>query len=452
MKTIVITLLAIICSLQVQAVKIKLGDAIKKRQIQVIATGNGGYSGKALKISATNRTNYKLEIEVDEGTIFQSADEAEQDLMVTKEEVFVLHPRGKTVTSLFTMCIQSHNMSPAMGALFTFNRIAKGDLLKLAELINQQDYQNSSAQSAVWAITDGASIEEIYGSDTGMVRKLAEVVGPARNIPVSHFNYTPRVHQITSIKTSMECLVPDYVDGVALRAYEKESGRMVRELFKDQSFKPGFYQFKGGINHTLGDSVAFVLKLETADKVIAEKVATINDVVPKLQLMPETFVSFDLPKETVIRGGIYDKEDNLYVLLADKKKLMAGFNRIDFIKSRDLPLDKEYFFKVKDMEGNTIVTQEFHLNTADKKTYKNITKRGTYRFKMDEGMIDLKLAIYDQTDRIVWVIFHNSRMTKGMKNIPYVFQHRQGPDAPFTIKLTGKDGTIIRQKCIVNCN
>ena len=451
MRTIIFAITLILLGLQVKAAKVKLAEAIKKRQIQIIAKGNGGHQGPVLKILATNRTNYNLEVEVDAGSIFQSADDAEQDLMVTKDEVFVLRPRGKTNANLFAMCIQSHNMSPALGALFTFNRTAKGDLLKLAQLISEKNYQNSTAQSAVWSITNGGSIEEIYGSDTGMVRKLAEIVGPARNIPLTQFNYTPRVHQITTIKTSIECLVPDYADGVALRAYEKSSGRMVRELFADKSFKPGFYQFKGGINHTLGDSAEFILKLETTEKVIAEKVATIRDEVPKLQKMPETFVSFDLPSETVIRGGIYDDKDNLYVLLADKKKLLAGFNRIDFIKSRDLPLDKKYFFKVKNMEGKTIVTQEFHLDNADKKNYRTITKRGTYKFKMQDGMINLKLAVYDRNNRIVWVIFDNSRLTKGMKSIPYVFQHRQGPDAPFYIKLTGKDGQIINEKCIVNC-
>ncbi|MGB0521791.1 MAG: hypothetical protein ACPGJS_02465 [Flammeovirgaceae bacterium] len=451
MKTIIFTCLSLFICLQVQAVKITLAEAIKKRQVQVIAQGNGGYSGKALKISTTNRTNSKLEIEVEAGTIFQSADEAEQDLMVTKEELFVLQPRGKSIFHLFTMCIQSHNMSPARQALFTFNRMAQGDLLKLVQLINENNYQHSTAQSAVWAITDGGSIDEIYGSDTAMVRKLASVVGPARNIPTHRFNYTPRVHQITTIKTSIECLVPDYLEGVALRAYEKESGRLVRELFKDKSFKPGFYQFKGGINHTLGDSAQFILRLEQGDQIISEKTATLQDTVPKLQKMPETFVSFDLPKETTIRGGIYDSDDKLYVLLADKKKLFAGFNRIDFIKSRDLPQNKEYFFKVKDMEGNTIVKQTFHLDQATRKNFKTITKRGTYRFRMDRGMIDLKLAIYDQHDRIVWVVFNNSRLTKGAKSIPYVFQHRQGPDAPFKIKLTGKDGKVIREKCIVNC-
>ena len=250
----------------------------------------------------------------------------------------------------------------------------------------------STAQSAVWAITDGGSIDEIYGSDTSMVRKLAQVVSGALDVDLNDFNYTPRAHTLTSIKTSLQCLVPDYETGVALRAYNRSSGVMVRELFANQRFKPGFYQFKGGINHTLADTSTFELRLETADKVIARKIAAITDTVPKLQEMPENFVSFNLPTSTRIRGGIYDADDNLYVLLAEKRPLRAGFNRIDFLKSRDLPHDKEYFFKIKDEEGKTLVSQEFKPSTGRKETFQNTTKRGNYRFKMDEGKSDLRIA------------------------------------------------------------
>ncbi|MFT6963414.1 MAG: hypothetical protein ACJAWV_003151, partial [Flammeovirgaceae bacterium] len=80
-------LFSLLLNQAVFSAKIKLADAIKKHQVIVEMVGNGGYNGESLRMKATNKTNYQLEIEVEAGSIFASADEAVQDLMVTKSEI-----------------------------------------------------------------------------------------------------------------------------------------------------------------------------------------------------------------------------------------------------------------------------------------------------------------------------------------------------------------------------
>lgn len=434
--------------------KVKLADAISKHQITVEVIGNGGYNGKSLNMKATNKTNYPLEIEVEAGSVFASADESVQDLMITQSETFALKPRASHTANLFTMCIQSHNMSPSLGDLFTYGRKANGDLLELAKLIDENDYQNSTAQSAVWSITDGGSITDIYGSDTAMVRTLAELISQSKNIPLSQFNFQPRVHQITSIKSSMEVLLEKSVENVSLKAYHQNSGVFFRELVKGQNLVPGYHLFKFGLNHTLGDSAQFILKLETPDgNVLTEKVSGISDTIPTLQPLTETFITFNLDNPQEIVHGVYDSEDRLYASLGKSRKIQAGFHRFDFVKSRGLPIGLTYFYKVKDMEGKTIAEQEIFLDNKTNQIFRPMTQRGNYRFKMnnDDPKYDLTLAVYDESDRIIWVVFENSRLSAGQKSIPYVFQHRQGPDATFNIKLTNKEGNVLKEQCISNC-
>jgi hypothetical protein len=405
-------------------------------------------------MKATNKTNYQLEIEVEAGSIFASADEAVQDLMVTKSEIFALKPRGNYTINLFTMCIQSHNMSPGKGDLFTYGRQANGDLLDLVKLIDKHKYQNSTAQSAVWAITDGASIADIYGSDTAMVRTLAKMISEAKHIPLSQFNFQPRVHQITSIKSSMEVLLEKPAENVSLKAYHHNSGVFFRELVKGQTLVPGYHLFKFGLNHTLGDSAQFILKLETPDgDVLAEKVSSISDTIPKLQPLTETFITFNLDNPQEIVHGVYDSEDRLYASSGKSRKIIAGFHRFDFVKSRGLPIGPTYFYKVKDLEGKTIAEQEIFLDRKTNEVFRPMTKRATYRFKMnnEDPKYDLTLAVYDESDRIIWVVFEKSRLSAGQKSIPYVFQHRKGPNAKFNIKLTDKDGKVLKESCISNC-
>ena len=95
MKTIIALILTCFTIFQADAAKVKLEEAIKRKQIQVIASGNGGYQGRKLRLDVKNLTSTPLEVEISAGTIFQSADEAEQNLMITKEEVFVMGPKGK---------------------------------------------------------------------------------------------------------------------------------------------------------------------------------------------------------------------------------------------------------------------------------------------------------------------------------------------------------------------
>lgn len=430
------------------AIEMLFHAALQKGMITANAKGKGGYNGVCLEVEVTNRTGYPLSIKLAPGTIFQSENEDLQDLMVTQEQLLALKPKSNAMLTLSTMCIQSHNGSPYMGALFSFLKIAEGDLKKMADLIAKEGYSgNSTAQSAVWAITNGASIREIYGSDTSIVRVLAEQVSQSLNISMSSFDFTPRRHQILSLNGSMESLIKTSMPNTSLKAYRSDTGEMVREIFRGYTVKPGFHQFRFGIHHSLGDSIPFILKLEDAEgNVIDEKAIGYHDQIPEMRKMnQEQFITFDLEKPIRGKVGIYDEEDNLYILMFDNKEMRQGFHKIHFIEGRDLPADKQYLIKVKDMEGNTVVADPLVSVDTPTKKFRPMAKRGVLRFNLKENITNARLDIYDSHGRKIWVVFENSRLRAGNKQIPYLFQHRQGPDATFTWKLIDGNGKLLEE-------
>lgn len=421
---------------------ISLIEAVKQKLASVKSRGKGGYNSKCLDIEVKNISTKPLEIKILAGTIFDNTEEWQQDLMVVEEQAIALRPQQIDIKSLQTVCIQPSNGSPAKGVSFLLWKMAEGHLLKLAQFINEKKCFTSTAQSAVWAVIKGNGLENIYGQDSLMVRELCKIVSEATGKPCNAKNYEPRPHQITSINTSLDVLIPDYTQNAMLTLYTR-NGQVFDRHLSNLALKPGFYRFKMGVNHTLNDTSTFYLRLEEDGKIISQKIVAKNDSVPSLQKMKTTALTYHLEDDVEAQVGIYDEEDKLYILLSDNKLLKKGFHKTELSDTnRELPLHKNYFLKVK-TKGKTVAQQKILLDMSESKKYAPITKRGTFSCKLDKDLDKARLAVYDENEQIIWVVFSDSKLIKGQKQFPYVFQHQQGADATFTLKLTDENGNVI---------
>jgi len=426
--------------------EITLLTALEQKKIQVTASGTGSYQGLGIQLVIRNLGTDQLEVNIPAGLVFNSINESEQDLIVTKEALLVVLPKKNGQTAIYTMCIQASNSSPGKGSGFRPDRMAEAGLLKLVQHIAKHNYQNSTAQSAVWAVANGRPMSDIYSSDPAMTKELCSLVNEATGRPCTQSNYVARRHSITSVRTSLEVLLPERAGNAVLGLYD-QSGQAIYVYFAGQSLPPGFHQFKPGIFHTLGDSAKVYLRLHDGGKLLAERLATVRDTILRLQTLPETKVSYDLPKEVTARAGIYDEADQLYVLLQDSIKLTKGFHQSDFRKAIGVPFGKKYFFKVK-AGGQTLAQQEILLNQLDKEKFAPLTKRGTFTFRLAEAVKDGKIAVYDPAGAIVWVVYEQVSMSPGTKQVAYVFQHRQGRGAEFWLRITSPDGKVLAEQMV----
>ncbi|GAB4339945.1 MAG: hypothetical protein OHK0038_19280 [Flammeovirgaceae bacterium] len=430
--------------------KLNLYKAVQEKIINIKATSKGGYFGEVLELSLTNITKKNQTIEIEAGTWFDSEEDYMQDLLVLKSLEVKLTPSTTSSVVLTTACTQSGNSSPSITSTYQLKAKAEGDLLALVKKIDEKKYyQYSSVQSAIWAIINKTGIEGIYGEVPDMVKDICEIVSKATGKPCTENNYKPRPHRITNISSSMEVYVTDYLKNTSLKAYDNRG--VVRQVyFSNQDYKPGFYQFKIGIYHNEDSASTFDLRFEENGKVIAQKTLTPQDTIVRMRkLDQENTLTFELKKAIKARVGIYDEQDSLYILLSDNQHFSAGFHKLDFLGAkREIPFGKQYFFKIK--EGETTIHQSpFYLdNKKDQLKYSPITRRGTFICNLKEDVQKAKLAVYDQEGQVVWVVFSDSDLRKGGKNFPYVFQHRYGADYFFFIKLTDKEGNVIKEEKI----
>ncbi|MEL6671014.1 MAG: hypothetical protein AAFR61_02450 [Bacteroidota bacterium] len=449
MKTIIplclVALFYLPTSLYAQS-RLSLSEALAKNWVQVQARSLGGYQGQVLQVLVKNLSRQVLNLEIEAGHQFKSQDQSEQDLIVTAPAFLAIGPGRQKATSLYTMCTQAKNMAPKKGSIFSLSTLATGPLLELVSRIAEKDYQNSTAQSALWSITNKLRVQEIYAEDTSMVRDLAEIVSVARDIPLSSFDFRSRPHHITAIKTSLETLLPDHISRASLKLYDQE-GAILRTYFTNQKLEKGFRQWKIGANHTLGDTAVLVLKLEGDGRLLAEKEVRLGDSVLSLPtLHAETTLNYKIAEESEISAGVYDLAGNLFFVLDEHKSVRPGLHHGRFIAQTPVLPGRQYEMRV--MQADEILARgPLSLETTAARLFPRQTVSGAVNVVLEEEIRGGTLAVYEADGQLKRVFHNLHRVNAGRKVFRYFFTHRKGPDAIFYIRLTDGDGRIVHEQC-----
>lgn len=157
---------------------VDLDQGLQSGVITLNANGNDGSTHylKPLQITMQNRTNKKVVIRINSGYRFISLDSATQDIISTQEELLTLNPNERQNVSLSGMCIQHHNAAPGAGDVFHFGGYAQRPLYRMARSIDSANWQNIQAQQAMWLLSDGGELTDIYTYGDDEEWKILETV------------------------------------------------------------------------------------------------------------------------------------------------------------------------------------------------------------------------------------------------------------------------------------
>lgn len=426
---------------------ISLHEAIGNGWVEVAAQGLGGYQGKCLEVVIKNLRDIPLNVELWPGTMFASHDDWKQDLIVTAPAKVQLRGKTSGVAQVYTMCTQAWNASPGSGSGFSFNGLAAEGLRKLANRIAKGNYQTSTAQSAVWAISSKEPVSSIYGIDTTATRELAEVVSEETGIPISRFTLTPRPHRIINLNTSIECLLNRNIAHGKLALFNSR-GMQVREYFNDRFVEKGFQQFKIGASHTGDSTDTFWLRLMEGENIVSEKKVTITDTILTLpRLHQEGVLGYSLTKATEVEIGLYDEQDRLHMAIAPTRMLEPGFHRSRAIANTPVLPEGRYFIKAK--SGNeTLASQEVSISDRTPDIHSKRQVAGTWTMQIGQPLGAGRIVLYDQEGRVKRVMAEFQRLNAGERKFSYQFEHVDGPEAVFYLRLVMADGTVLLEKTI----
>jgi hypothetical protein len=449
LKALSITLLCFLLTLPSFAQKrISLQEALDQKKVRIDVQGTGEFGGESMLVRLRNISREVLLLLIPAGQIFASADTAVQDQINTSEIELALGPGEKEAHTLFTMCTQSWNMAPRRGEQFRLGDMAKDGLLKLAQKISSKKYHNSTAQSAVWSLINDESVRRIYGQDTSMVREIARIVSEERNIPLDSFLFTPREHRLTVIRTSLEGLFADHIKGASLGLY---NGRGIRvcSYFTNRNIEKGFSQFRVGANHYEGDDAELYLRLlgENGEVLMERQVFSTDSVTPTMKFYQQAVMHYEVEENTFADIGVYDEEDRLYFVVKENHPIRKGRNRGTYIAGHQMPYGHDYYMKIK-VDGQTIAEQKLDPNAPPPVLHDKIRLQGSFQFTTQASLQDAEIAIYTEAGEKRRVIYEIQHLNRGKRALRYQYEHFDGPEQEFFIRLTDKDGDVVAEKCI----
>lgn len=171
---IVLMLIALTMSGQATArsMKMTLKQALAKRMVSLVGLSQGGYLGRVLNLKIFNHTPLALEISVDPGLIFKPADTSYQNLVAVGEEQVEVAPKANAEIKLQTFCGKSYARGPRAGLDYKFWKQGDSAMIKVSQYIKKNSLYNYAGQHAIWSLTNGHSVSNIY-DQTDASKKLA---------------------------------------------------------------------------------------------------------------------------------------------------------------------------------------------------------------------------------------------------------------------------------------
>ncbi|MBA3971837.1 MAG: hypothetical protein H0X46_06765 [Bacteroidetes bacterium] len=171
---------------------LSIEEAARKGFVKLSIKSKGGYTGEVIEIKVQNLTAQKLELKVEAGRRLDSKNENEQDILVTHTQEFIVNANQLKILNVSGMCCQAHNSAPKNNSPYSVGKLADSSMIKLAMFIDKNKYySNSSAQQAVWVVSDNNSIGSINDDDKDLKTNLRNFVSKltGKAIPAYDINY-----------------------------------------------------------------------------------------------------------------------------------------------------------------------------------------------------------------------------------------------------------------------
>ena len=421
-----------------------LYDAAKSGSVSVTCKGKGGYEGKCLALTLKNNSRKKQEVSVDPGTIFRNKDEEDQNLIIVKEEIFILASGQAKTLLLQTMCIESHDGTPDEGDLFALDDPADDDLKELCELINRSGYFTSTAQSAVWAISDGESIRDIFGMDIDESTVLVNHVSEATGQPVPE-TIEVRPHHIQSIK-GVFTYQAKVAMGVSFGVYDT-LGNPLRILAKDQPIRSGLNQFRFVLNKVDPPGTRYLIRLtDTRGNVLKEAITDTSGALDESGSIEtrRVYIEFML-RERITNPdlGVYDEAGNLVQDLQLGRMLMPGMQNLNFNFSHTKGKNAVFYVRLKN-KGKLVEERVLRPKPANPDSHEEMELPIKLEY-MSRYPLPADCKIYDEWGEELVIVFENKKLKAGKNTLKYTLKHRRGIGSIFLVKITytGKQKTVL---------
>ncbi len=223
---------------------VNLAEAMRSPDLSLSLSSLGNSSSECVKLEMTNHSRRDIILHVDPGIRLASANEHEQDILLTKPIDVLVKSGSSEMTELVGFCCQSSNATPSEGALFTLADNTNEELNQVARYVADNDFSPSMSQAAIWSISDHHSLAGIYAtSEDARLREFcADLRGeeaPWYSIEYGDILDTPFQNEPQVLSGEMEYEMTGYGKG-DLKAF-KPDGSLLVCFYEGRELTPAHY-------------------------------------------------------------------------------------------------------------------------------------------------------------------------------------------------------------------
>ncbi len=153
-------------------------DQLKENpKFDVTILANGHYSGNSVELAIKSSNKKDVELLIPAGTVFFTSNEGQQILIIV-EDVLLVITKGRTKKkTLDGFCTEAKQGVPSSEMAMAYMPTEREQLQKLADFVNENSgFKDHTIQEAVWCISDGYSLANIYSDDHKKSLKLTQFV------------------------------------------------------------------------------------------------------------------------------------------------------------------------------------------------------------------------------------------------------------------------------------
>ena len=220
--------------------------ALEKKLITAEAVSNGRNSEECANVRIKNLTGEKIQLRIPPGTLLNSSDNSEQDLLITRPtDIMVDRFQGVTVPA-YGFCCQADNGLPSEGHSFGIEKCSNENLQKMANYLAEKPYDPSLQQAAIWSVSNDHSIGGIYGDNENECAELRKFTADLLKQPVPFYDVdygyelnTEFVYAPKTLEGTMQYQLTR--EGKASLGIYDPSGNLFHVFYTDQRMDWGYY-------------------------------------------------------------------------------------------------------------------------------------------------------------------------------------------------------------------
>lgn len=227
---------------------ISIQDLYEKNIIDLNILSKGGYQEECIELEIENLQDTTVYVKVECGRRFISLDSTIQDIFIVKEIFLEILSHAKAKINGYGFCCQATNASPYKSAIFDVGFMAPESWIKIAEIINENDFPASVIQNAVWVLSDNHSLSSVHSDDLTSIFPLRKALAEYLNIEITWYTLT-YAEDTTNLFSDRPTKIFGEINynisnnTVITINIRNIHGEVVKTLVKESFVNPGIYKY-----------------------------------------------------------------------------------------------------------------------------------------------------------------------------------------------------------------